>query len=136
MTFLQYLLSALFGWALGESTRWLRYRRETAIDLRQRPWEKAEAFNIYPRAWDALFSKGEHCWLRITSHENIIHGGYYGNNSFASSYPHDDDIYVEDVWNLSDGETYEKHQTRGLLIERKNILCMEIFKVEEEGELE
>jgi hypothetical protein len=136
MTFLQYLLTALFGWALGEGSRWLRYKKETAIELRQRPWEKAEGFSIYPRAWDDLFSKGKHCWLRITLNESIIFGGYFGNNSFASSYPHDDDIYIEDVWNLSAGETYENHQTRGLLIERKKILYMEILKVEEDGELE
>jgi len=136
MTFLQYFFSALFGWSLGEGSRWLRYRRETAIELRKRPWEKAETFNLYPGAWDYLFSKDEHYWLRITSRENIIFGGYYGSNSFASSYPHDADIYVEDVWNISDGEIYEKHQPRGLLIERKNILCIEVCGIEEEGESE
>lgn len=125
---LVYLVS---GWILAQIGQWLRHRRETPIEHRERPWEKVETFETLPRAWDAVFSKDRCYWLRIILKEGTKIGGYYGPNSFASSYPHGDDVYVEDVWNLDEGETHKEHTPKGLLVERKEISRIEVYQVEE-----
>nr|WP_232613810.1 DUF6338 family protein [Leptospira kirschneri] len=35
-------------------------------------------------------------------------GGYYGNKSFASSYPHNEQLYIEEVWRISKKENFKK----------------------------
>jgi hypothetical protein len=124
------LVYLVFGWILGQIGRWIQYRKETPIELRKRPWEKKKTFRTLPRAWDAVFSKDRHYWLKIILKDGTKIGGYYGPNSFTSNYPHEDDIYIEDVWNLDEGETYEKHVPKGLLVERKEISHIEVYQVE------
>jgi hypothetical protein len=125
------VIFVILGWALNEFGKWLQYHREVSLELKKKEWQKSKTFITLPRAWDKVFSQDQCYWLFITLKDGTVFGGYYGSLSCAASYPHDNDLYVQDVWNISNGETYEKHVNRGLLIERNNILHMEISQVEE-----
>src|ERR1051325_10895554 len=46
-----------------------------------------------PKAWDYFFGKGAPCWIVITLKSGRVMGGYYGTESFASSFPNEEDLY-------------------------------------------
>jgi len=48
-----------------------------------------------PKAWDYFFGRGAACWIIATLKSGRVIGGYYGNESFASSFPHEEDLYLE-----------------------------------------
>ncbi|MDQ6944942.1 MAG: DUF6338 family protein [Actinomycetota bacterium] len=62
-----------------------------------------------PRAWDygwnRLFSRDDSpCFVRIRTNDDLWVGGYLGFGSFASSYPHADDLFMEYAYTMnSDG---------------------------------
>ncbi len=57
-----------------------------------------ETFGIrhpVPKAWDYFFGKRAACWIIVTLKSGRVIGGYYGTESFASSFPHEEDLYLE-----------------------------------------
>lgn len=54
-----------------------------------------------PSAWDYCFEKQRSCWILFTLKNGTRFGGYFGRNSFASSYPEPPDIFVEDLWRVA-----------------------------------
>jgi len=54
-----------------------------------------------PTAWDYYFSRRTPCWMLFRLKNGKSIGGYCGLRSFASSYPHGRDIYVEQAWVVS-----------------------------------
>lgn len=57
-----------------------------------------------PMAWDYFFGRGKSCFMlcRLKNGKSIA--GYFGPNSFASSFPNPRDIYLEQTWLMdSDG---------------------------------
>ncbi len=59
-----------------------------------------------------------------------IIAGYYGPNSFASSFPQDQDIYLEEVWKVNNkGEFISKiGETKGILLSSDGIDYIEFFR--------
>ena len=56
--------------------------------------------------------------------------GVYGNNSFASAYPREQEIYIEEVWHLSeDGKNFvsKVDRTGGVLILGDEISSVEFI---------
>ena len=47
-----------------------------------------------PKAWDSYFSRGIPCWVLITLNDGTKIGGFWGPNSFVSSFPSPEDIYI------------------------------------------
>jgi hypothetical protein len=64
---------------------------------------------------------------------NRVIGGLYGYDSFASSYPEKEDLYLEEVWKIdNDGKFVEKiANTKGVLINYNSIEYIELFDVNE-----
>ena len=64
------------------------------------------------KPWDYVFGKREVYWVVVNLKNGIKIGGMYNENSFSSSYPSNEQIYLEQVWKLdSDGvflETIER----------------------------
>ena len=57
-----------------------------------------------PMAWDYFFGRGKSCFMlcRLKNGKSIA--GYFGPNSFASSFPNPRGIYLEQTWLMdSDG---------------------------------
>lgn len=59
-------------------------------------------------------------------------GGFYGENSFTSSFPNEQDLYLEEVWSVNEeGQFIEKiDRTGGLLIKDQEIEFLEFFRVQ------
>ena len=50
--------------------------------------------NPIPGPWDFVFKKRKAYWMKIYLKNGDVIGGYYGENSFVSSYPHCKEIYI------------------------------------------
>nr|WP_232414306.1 DUF6338 family protein [Leptospira kirschneri] len=61
-----------------------------------------------PKPWDYYFAQKRSAWIIIHLKNGKKIGGYYGNKSFASSYPHDEQLYIEEIWRISKKENFKK----------------------------
>jgi hypothetical protein len=91
-------------------------------------WIKSKILNPIPTSWDYFFGLRKTCFILVHLKTGESIGGYYGENSFASSYPQQD-LYLEEVWQLNeDLEFIEKiPYTEGLIINCNDIKFIEIF---------
>ena len=85
-----------------------------------------------PKAWDHFFSLGEPFWVLLHLKSGDLIGGLYGENSFAPSFPNEQDLYLEEVWRVDgNGQFIEKiDETGGLLIRDQEIEFLEFFEIE------
>lgn len=95
-------------------------------------WKPLSKYIIHPlpKPWDYVFGKGEAYWVIVHLKDGRMIGGVYDENSFASSYPVEEQIYLEEVWKLSkDGIFLEQiKRSSGIIIMRDEILSVELFK--------
>jgi hypothetical protein len=106
--------------------------------LRRAKWMGRWLPHPVDRAWDYVFGKREPFYLIITLTSGKRIGATYGNNSFASSYPADPEIYVEEAWDVDEAEGFVRRhvKTRGLLIASSAIESIEFigpYDDDEEG---
>ncbi len=82
-----------------------------------------------PKAWDYYFSLGKPCFMLIHLNSGKLIGGLYYEESFASSYPENKDLYLKEVWKIDEnGAFLEKvEDTAGLLISYDMIEYIELF---------
>jgi hypothetical protein len=67
-----------------------------------RSWRhKLGLMHPMPKAWDYFFHLGRPCWIVATLKNGRTFAGYYGGKSFASSFPAEEDLYLEVLCNLS-----------------------------------
>ena len=83
-----------------------------------------------PKAWDAFFQRGQPCFILVHLKSGQYVGGLYSGNSFASSFPNPEDLYIEELWKMSrTGKFIEPMpDTKGLLISHDAIDFLELFK--------
>ncbi len=88
-----------------------------------------------PKAWDYFFHQGAPCWVVATMKDGKVIAGLYGNDSFASSFPADEDIYVERVCMLSAEAKIEGLVTDsiGAIIRMENVALLEFFQISQPG---
>jgi hypothetical protein len=91
--------------------------------------------SLIPKSWDYFFSKRELCFMLIHLNNGKMIGGLYGIDSFASSYPEKEDLYLQEVWKIdSEGKFIEKILgSKGLLVNHSLIEYIELFDVTEGG---
>jgi len=63
---------------------------------------KGHVVNPIPKPWDYVFGKGDAYWVILHMKDGRLIGGRYETESFASSFPHEEQLYLEEVWKLSD----------------------------------
>jgi Family of unknown function (DUF6338) len=83
-----------------------------------------------PKAWDYFFGKGAACWVVITLKSGRVIGGYYGTESFASSFPNEEDLYLELLCDMTpDGRLNGiAPLTLGAIIRMEEVELLEFFK--------
>jgi hypothetical protein len=83
-----------------------------------------------PKAWDYFFGKGAACWVIATLKSGRVIGGYYGTESFASSFPHEEDLYLELLCNMTpDGRLRGiTPLTLGGIIRMEEVELLEFFR--------
>ena len=84
-----------------------------------------------PKSWDYFFGKAESCYVLIHLKNTGLIGGLYNGNSFASSFPYKEDIYIEEVWNLNEkGEFISKiDNSKGMWICKDFFNYIEFFEI-------
>jgi hypothetical protein len=83
-----------------------------------------------PKAWDYFFSRRIPCWIVATLKDGRIFAGLYGEQSFASSFPAEEDLYLEKLCSLSpEGKIVEVAQySLGGIIRIENVATLEFFE--------
>ncbi len=82
--------------------------------------------------WDYFFlNRDEACFVLIHLKSGSMIGGLYGLNSFASTFPQPQEVYIEEVWKIDDqGRFLEKlENTQGVLIKADECSHIEFYKV-------
>ena len=85
----------------------------------------------FPTAWDFFFHKRESCFILIHLKNGKMIGGYFGGDSYATSFPRHGDIYLQQVCKVDELGRFEKlvEDTKGLLISRDTCDYVEMFAV-------
>ncbi|WP_369826347.1 DUF6338 family protein [Cellulomonas sp. PSBB021] len=111
------VVPALVAWIAHRGSRWtrptsgaLRWAIRRARPLRRAAagWWTANvgrvvpAFSRIPTAWDAAAPNLGRRFVRIETASGKFVGGWFGENSFVSTYPEPHDLYVEQQWRMSE----------------------------------
>ncbi|PRY38196.1 DUF6338 family protein [Umezawaea tangerina] len=65
-----------------------------AVSLVERR-RRRSTYQRTPTAWDHAFRDREPCFVRVRLKDGNWAGGWYGHRSYASSYPHPAELYLE-----------------------------------------
>ena len=89
-----------------------------------------------PKSWDYFFGKGLPCWVIATLKSGRVIGGYYGTDSFASSFPAEEDLYLEKLCDMTpDGRLNGiAALTLGGIIRMEDVQLLELFEYVPEEE--
>ena len=95
-------------------------------------WKTISSLIIHPilRPWDLKFSEGHPAWIIVHLKDGRLIGGIYQENSYASSYPAEEQIYLEQVWKLDqDGKFIEAvERSKGIIIFKNDITAVEFYE--------
>jgi hypothetical protein len=71
----------------------------------------------YQKPWDYVFSRRESHWIIVHLKDGRSISGRYDVNSFASSAPAEEQIYLEEVWQLDSDEKFMNpiDRSRGII---------------------
>ncbi|MFQ5664189.1 MAG: DUF6338 family protein [Terriglobia bacterium] len=85
-----------------------------------------------PKAWDYFFRQGKQCWVLATLKDDRIVAGLYSTDSFASSYPEEEDLYLEKLCTLSpEGRiTGLVEGSEGVILTMADVELLELYSVE------
>lgn len=117
-----YYLFYLFTLFLGPMLWVIIWRRIRICKIIQRSVPHPTA-----RPWDFAFQKRKPYWVKVTLQNGTIIAGRYSEQSFSSSAPAEEQIYLEEKWVLGvDGEFLRKiDRTAGVIILSKDISFLE-----------
>ena len=82
------------------------------------------------KPWDYVFEKREVSWVIVNLKNGIKIGGKYNGNSYSSSYPANEQIYIEEVWKLDNDYRFIEpiERSNGIIILGDDISSIEFFK--------
>jgi len=85
-----------------------------------------------PTAWDYKFSKtGRAVWVLVTMNDGSAVAGLFGSNSFAGSSSSERDLYIEQVYKITNGTWERVGRGDGVLIRGDCIKHIEFWHDEE-----
>lgn len=100
--------------------------------LKLSTWTPIARYIIHPiqKPWDYIFGKKEAFWVIIHLKNGRKMGGRYDTNSFSSSYPSEEQIYLEEVWKLDKNDIFIEsiERSKGIIVSAKEISSIEFFK--------
>ena len=100
--------------------------------LRRSKFFQASAPHPTGRPWDFVFSQRKPYWVVVTLKDGKKYGGRYDENSFASSSPSPDQLYLEEAWHVNEAGGFDrpKKTSAGLLILSTDVSTIELFSIE------
>jgi len=101
-----------------------------------RTWRWLGRFLPHPtgRAWDYFFGLQQPAWVIITLKDGKKIGGKFSQDSFASSAPNPEQLYLEENWVINEDGGFERprSKTLGILVLSKDIESIEFFRYQSE----
>jgi hypothetical protein len=95
-------------------------------------WKIISSHIVHPtlRPWDLKFSEGEPAWIIVHLKDGRLIGGRYQEKSYASSYPAEEQIYLEQVWRLDENGKFLEAigRSKGIIIFNSEITAVEFFE--------
>lgn len=110
-----------------------------------RRWRKLRKWIPHPTptAWDFFFRQSHECWVRCYLKNGDKIGGLFSAGSFAGLHPHPRDLYIREVWTLTEKGRFVGRVagTMGALVSMDECTFVEFSEVksherEEEGRTE
>jgi len=103
------------------------------VFLKLSEWDPIAKRIVHPvgKPWDFVFEKRESLWVIIHLKDGKKIGGKFFENSFASSYPFEEQIYLEEIWELDEkGEEFIRpiERSKGMIILGEEISGIEFFE--------
>ena len=99
--------------------------------LKLSTWRPVAKHFIHPirKPWDYVFGKRKSFWIIVHLQNGQKVGGRFDTQSFASSDPADEQIYLEEVWVLDEAGRFLKQveRSRGIIIMKDEIRAVEFF---------
>lgn len=104
--------------------------------LRKTKWFLDHFPHPIGKAWDYVFAQREPFYIIVTFRSGKRIGGTYAGRSFASSGHHEEQLYIEEVWDIDENQGFiERHvQTRGMLISHSQIESIEFIGIHNDNE--
>ena len=105
------------------------------------PWLLSKAFRCkkfteglqipFPTAWDYFFDKRTPLFVLVHLCDGKMVGGFFGGDSYATSYPCEGDLYLQSVYKVNDEGKFcdPIAGSRGLLIRKDQYTYIETFDV-------
>lgn len=83
-----------------------------------------------PTAWNWVFMKPKDYWVKAHLKNGSVIGGLYGGDSFVSSYPKPEQIYLEKVCIMDDNHDFVevREDSDGIIIFKDELVSLELFK--------
>lgn len=81
------------------------------------------------RPWDFVFSQRRPFWVIAKLKDGSKVAGRYDSESFASSTPQPEQIYLEEAWHLNDEGGFDRPRTEtaGIIVLASEIVAIELF---------
>lgn len=113
------LLIAPVVWAFS-----IKFLRETSFGQRAAPHPTG-------KPWDFVFGRRKKAWVIINLKSGDKIAGLYSGESFASSAPAAEQIYLQETWvlNTDGGFDRPREDTAGILVTSTEIASIEFFKI-------
>ncbi len=88
----------------------------------------------YPTAWDFFFDRRVPVFVLVQLRNGSMLGGYYGSQSYATSFPTEGDIYLETVYHVDKAGKFKEpiDGSGGAIVRKDQYELIEFFKPQEE----
>jgi hypothetical protein len=87
-----------------------------------------------PTAWDWYFSQRPNCLLLVSLKNGSKVIGYFGEKSYATSYPNEGSIYLEKVYKYNNDNLEIVQDSDGIVIAKNEFDTIEFYKIGENNE--
>ncbi|MBJ7266097.1 hypothetical protein IG389_02795 [Idiomarina abyssalis] len=96
--------------------------------IRTRNFFQKNAPHPTSKPWDYVFSKRKCYWIKVVLKDGTLIGGKYSRDSFASSAPAGEQIYLEETWILDEDGAFirKKNLSAGVIILTSEISHIEL----------
>ncbi|QWC86416.1 hypothetical protein KLP28_06970 [Nocardioidaceae bacterium] len=95
-------------------------------------------YDVTPTAWDKTFQSSGECFIRVLNREGRWAGGYYGANSYATSFPEPQQLFLERAYVVSEDGTFEGEVpgSAGVLLDCSDLQLLQVLRPDEDGAAE
>lgn len=94
----------------------------------RRGWDPRLSYDPTPRAWDFTFRDIDPCYVRVLTVDGTWLGGWFGENSFVSSYPEPREMFIETAHLMGTDGTFgvEQPGSNGMYIRCDDVRAVEL----------